>query len=69
MMQRISTLEIRILQCLEQGLKNHEIAAIVDRQEPTIEGYIRVLGLKLCAQNRQHLIAQAYAQGVLRVSG
>ena len=61
----LSTIEVRILQCLAEGLQSKEIAVEIARQQPTVEGYIRTLYLKLGAKSRAHLVARAYNIGLL----
>lgn len=64
-MQTLSSLEVQILQCLAAGMQSKEIAAVIDRRKPTVEGYIRTLYVKLDAKSRAHLVTQAYARGIL----
>ena len=65
-MPELSTIEVQILECLAQGLQSKEIASVVGRRKPTVEGYIRTLYLKLGARSRAHLVAQAYCHGLLQ---
>ena len=64
-MQQFTKVEVKVLECLAAGLQSKEIAHVVGRRKPTIEGYIRVLYLKLGAKSRAHLVALAYQVGVL----
>ena len=58
-------MERRILLLLSQGYQSKEIAVLVGRAKPTVEGYIRTLYAKFGARSRAHLIDCAYKCGVL----
>ena len=64
-MRDLSSIELAIVKCLAQGLQSKEIAAVVGRRKPTVEGYIRTLYVKLDARSRAHIVAQAYRVGIL----
>lgn len=63
--QRLTAIEQQILHLLAAGMQSKEIAALVGRRKPTIEGYIRVLYLKLNARSRAQLVAQGIKCGLL----
>ncbi len=61
----LSSLELQTLVLLSKGMSSREIAESIDRKKPTVEGYVRTLCLKFRAKSRVHLIARAYATGIL----
>ncbi len=61
----ITGFELRVLKLLAQGLQSKEIAESIGRRKPTVEGYIRILCIKLNAKSRTHLVARAFQVGLL----
>lgn len=61
----LSPHELRTLFFLAEGLQSRQIAAAIGRRKPTVEGYIRMLCLKFRARSRAHLVARAFASGIL----
>jgi len=59
-------MERRILTLLSNGYQSKEIAEIVGKAKPTVEGYIRTLYAKFGARSRAHLVSCAYKCGMLR---
>lgn len=63
----ITDAEKQVLQCLADGMLSKEIATRMRRSKPTIEGYIRILCIKLSARSRAQLVARAISLGLLDV--
>jgi DNA-binding CsgD family transcriptional regulator len=63
----LSMIEKRILQCLAEGMQSKEIALVVARSKPTVEGYIRLLFAKLNARSRAQLVAIALRQAEIEM--
>lgn len=61
----LSSLELRILGMLSEGMQSKEIAAAIGRSKPTVEGYIRILFAKFGAKSRAHLVANALRSGAI----
>jgi LuxR family transcriptional regulator, quorum-sensing system regulator SdiA len=61
----LSAMEEQILRHLADGMQSKEIAVLVRRKKPTIEGYIRTLFVKLGAKSRPHLVSLAHRNGLL----
>lgn len=61
----VSDLEMRILAGLMEGYQTKEIAAMLGRRAPTIEGHIRILFAKFNARSRAQLVAVALRAGFL----
>jgi hypothetical protein len=55
-----------VLQALADGLHSKEIALLLRRTKPTVEGYVRQLCIKFEARSRAHLVAKALAEGALQ---
>lgn len=53
----LTEMEKTVVQCLARGMQSKEIAAQVGRSKPTVEGYIRILFVKLNARSRAQLVA------------
>ena len=62
---QLSDLELRILECISDGCHSKEIATIVRRSKPTVEGYVRLLYAKFNARSRAHLVLQAIRYGII----
>jgi DNA-binding CsgD family transcriptional regulator len=60
-----SDLEVRILAGLMDGYQTKEIAAMLGRRSPTIEGHIRILFAKFNSRSRAQLVATALRAGFL----
>ena len=58
-------MEASVLTLLARGYQSKEIADALGKSRPTVEGYIRVLFIKLKAKSRVHLVAKAYDCGIL----
>jgi len=56
---------MRILWGLMEGCQTKEIAALLGRRAPTIEGHIRILFAKFNARSRAQLVATALRAGLL----
>lgn len=61
----LTDIEKTILCCLARGLQSKEIATVIKRSKPTVEGYIRLLYAKLGARSRAHLVMIAVRNGIL----
>lgn len=61
----LSEVEKIILRSLANGMQSKEIAQIVGRSKPTIEGYVRLLFAKFNARSRAQLVAMALPRGVI----
>jgi LuxR family transcriptional regulator, transcriptional regulator of spore coat protein len=61
----LTEMEKSVLRCLGEGMHSKEIATRINRCKPTVEGYIRILYLKLHARSRAHLVLQAVRAGVI----
>jgi DNA-binding CsgD family transcriptional regulator len=61
----LTDIEKTIVRCLAQGMQSKEIAGVIRRRKPTVEGYIRILYAKLDAKSRAHVVAEAIRQGAL----
>ena len=55
----LTEIEKAVLLCLADGMQSKEIAACIGRSKPTVEGYIRILYIKMNARSRAHLVAIA----------
>jgi DNA-binding NarL/FixJ family response regulator len=64
-MARLSAIELAVIDGLSRGLQSKEIASELNRSRPTIEFHIRMLFVKLEARSRAHIVARAYALGLL----
>jgi len=64
---RLTPLEIDVLRGLSQGLQTKELATRLRRSSPTIESYVRLLCARFNARTRAHLVARAYACGLLNI--
>ena len=61
----VSGLERTVIIALADGLQSKEIAIVIKRSRPTVEGYIRLLYVKFNARSRAHLVACAFRCGLL----
>lgn len=62
---RLAPLELEILRGLAEGLQTKELATSLGRSTPTIDSYVRLLLARFDARTRAHLVARAFACGVL----
>jgi DNA-binding CsgD family transcriptional regulator len=62
---RLNAMEYCILKEIAQGKQTKQIASTVKLRKTTVEDYIERLRLKFNAQSRTHLVARAFAQGVI----
>lgn len=66
-MAPLSLIETSILKHIALGFHSKEIAGMLRRSKPTVEGYVRTLYIKLGARSRAHLITRAFSCGILRL--
>jgi DNA-binding CsgD family transcriptional regulator len=62
----LTVLESLIIKLIANGAASKEIACIINRSFPTVEGHIRRASAKLDARSRPHLVSMAWCCGVLR---
>lgn len=62
---QLSEIEKVVLRSLAEGMQSKEIAAVVRRSKATVDGYIRILYIKLDSRSRAQLVARALALGCL----
>jgi len=62
---QVNAIELKIIRGLAAGLQSKELAASVGRSTPTVEMYVRRLYRKLSARSRAHIVALAFASGIL----
>jgi len=63
---RLSPREQQVLQGLDQGLSNSELAADLGLRPHTVKGYVRQVQEKLGARNRTEAVALAFQTGLLQ---
>lgn len=63
---RLSPREHQVLQGLDQGLSNSELAADLGLRPHTVKGYVRQVQEKLGARNRTEAVALAFQTGLLQ---
>ena len=63
----LSRTEHIVIFSLAKGMHSKEIAVVIGRSAATVEGYIRMLFVKLNASTRAHLVAAAYENGLLEL--
>jgi len=64
--ERLNVRETQILQCVQKGLTNAEIAAQLELTPGTIRIYMSSLLAKLGARNRTEAVTVATAKGLLK---
>ena len=63
---RLTTREHEVLQGLDQGLSNAELAGALGLRPHTVKGYVRQVQDKLGARNRTEAVALAFQTGLLQ---
>jgi DNA-binding NarL/FixJ family response regulator len=63
---QLSPREQQVLQGLDQGLSNSQLAADLGLRLPTVKGYVRQVQEKLGARNRTEAVALAFQTGLLQ---
>jgi DNA-binding NarL/FixJ family response regulator len=63
---RLTTREHEVLQGLDQGLSNAELAGVLGLRPHTVKGYVRQVQDKLGARNRTEAVALAFQTGLLQ---
>ena len=63
---RLTTREHEVLQGLDQGLSNVELAGVLGLRPHTVKGYVRQVQDKLGARNRTEAVALAFQTGLLQ---
>lgn len=61
----LNEIEKTVLRALAEGMQSKEIARELGRSKATVEGYIRVLYIKLDAKSRAQLVARAFQHGIM----
>lgn len=62
----LTTRELRVLTLIGEGLRNHEIAARIDRSVRTVDGHVAGLMRKLGVASRTQLVGVAVKAGLAR---